>query len=55
MEVLAALGCDAGQGYAIQAPGPAAAIDFAGALRSAPGRAADSLATFNTAHNPLAP
>jgi diguanylate cyclase (GGDEF)-like protein len=55
MEVLAALGCDAGQGYAIQAPGPAAAIDFAGALRSAPGRAADSLATFNAAHNPLAP
>jgi diguanylate cyclase (GGDEF)-like protein len=55
IEVLIALGCDAGQGYAIQAPGPAAAIDFAGALRSSTGRAADSLATFTTADNPLAP
>jgi diguanylate cyclase len=55
IERLLALGCDAGQGYAIQAPVPAVAIDFAGALRSSSGRAADSLATFNTAHNPLAP
>jgi diguanylate cyclase len=29
IEVLAALGCDSGQGYAIQAPCPAAEIDFA--------------------------
>jgi diguanylate cyclase len=41
IDVLAALGCDAGQGYAIQAPCPAADIDFAGVLRSA---AADPLA-----------
>jgi len=30
VEVLAALGCDAGQGYAIQTPCPPAEIDFAG-------------------------
>ena len=34
--VLAALGCDGGQGYAIQAPCPASQIDFAG-LRRPPG------------------
>ena len=34
IDALAALGCDAGQGYAIQAPCPAAEIDFEGALRS---------------------
>ena len=28
--MLAALGCDSGQGYAIQAPCPADEIDFAG-------------------------
>ncbi len=32
--VLAALGCDCGQGFAIQAPCPAAEIDFAGLTRS---------------------
>ncbi len=42
IHVLAALGCDAGQGYAIQAPSPAADIDFAGALRSPTTRAVDS-------------
>ena len=31
--VLAALGCDGGQGYAIQAPCPASQIDFAGLWR----------------------
>jgi EAL domain-containing protein (putative c-di-GMP-specific phosphodiesterase class I) len=55
IERLTALGCDAGQGYAIQAPVPAAAIDFAGDLRSSSGGAADSLASFNAAHDPLAP
>jgi diguanylate cyclase len=37
--VMAALGCDAGQGYAIQAPVPAGQIDFAGLWRH---HAADS-------------
>ena len=32
--VLAALGCDSGQGYAIQAPGRAEEIDFAGLEQS---------------------
>ena len=32
--VLAALGCDAGQGYAIQAPCPASDINFAGLQQS---------------------
>ena len=32
--VLAALGCDAGQGFAIQAPCPVEGIDFAGLLRA---------------------
>jgi len=32
--VLAALGCDSGQGFAIQAPCPATEIDFAGMKRS---------------------
>ena len=36
VSVLAALGCDGGQGYAIQAPCPASQIDFAG-LRRRPG------------------
>ena len=47
IDVLAALGCDAGQGYAIQAPCPAAEIDFAGALRSAAGRSRRPRPTFN--------
>jgi EAL domain-containing protein (putative c-di-GMP-specific phosphodiesterase class I) len=34
VEVLTALGCDAGQGYAIQTPCPPAEIDFAGRRRS---------------------
>jgi diguanylate cyclase len=34
IDILAALGCDAGQGYAIQAPCPAAQIDFTGRHRS---------------------
>jgi len=42
VDVLVALGCDAGQGYAIQAPCPAAEIDFPGVLRSAPGPAVGS-------------
>jgi diguanylate cyclase (GGDEF)-like protein len=55
IEKLIALGCDAGQGYAIQAPGPAAAIDFAGALRSATGPADESLPACNQTTNLLAP
>jgi diguanylate cyclase len=54
IERLVALGCDAGQGYAIQAPGPAAAIDFAGALRGT-GPVAATLATFTNPTNPLTP
>jgi EAL domain-containing protein (putative c-di-GMP-specific phosphodiesterase class I) len=34
VSVLSALGCDRGQGYAIQAPCPAGQIDFAGLDRS---------------------
>jgi EAL domain-containing protein (putative c-di-GMP-specific phosphodiesterase class I) len=34
IRVLARLGCDAGQGYAIQAPCPANQLDFAGLDRS---------------------
>ncbi len=54
IDVLAALGCDAGQGYAIQAPSPAADIDFTGALRSTTTRAGDSLVTFKSTANPPA-
>ena len=55
IDVLASLGCDAGQGYAIQAPCPAAEIDFAGALRSAEGPTGDPRPTFNETAGPLAP
>jgi diguanylate cyclase len=47
IDVLVSLGCDAGQGYAIQAPCPAAEIDFAGTLRSAAARATDALSALD--------
>ena len=45
IDMLSALGCDAGQGYAIQAPCPAPDIDFTGALRSTTTRAGNSRVT----------
>ena len=54
IDVLAALGCDAGQGYAIQAPCPSADIDFTGALRSTTTRAGHSPVTFKSAASPPA-
>jgi diguanylate cyclase len=47
IDVLVSLGCDAGQGYAIQAPCPAGEVDFAGALRSAAARATDALSALD--------
>ena len=55
IDMLAALGCDAGQGYAIQAPCPAAEIDFAGAIRSGVGLTVDPWPTFNPASDPPLP
>jgi len=50
--VLAALGCDAGQGYAIQAPCPAAEIDFAARHRSNAASTAGLLAISKADLNP---
>ena len=47
--VLAALGCDAGQGYAIQAPCPAGQINFAGL-----GRLHEPVSGTSRGHSPRA-
>ncbi len=56
ISVLAALGCDAGQGYAIQAPCPAGEIDFAGLERPHQADAAhllrDAPTAYGSAPNP---
>ena len=53
--VLAALGCDGGQGYAIQAPCPASQINFCGLERLHEPGSAPSLGHSSTAFNPVNP
>jgi diguanylate cyclase len=54
VDVLASLGCDSGQGYAIQAPCPATEINFAG-LRDARTSTAGATADLNRVSKPLLP